>query len=210
MSSTNTRTNTRYLTRMAVLIAVMLLMEATGLGMIRTAGLEITILQVPVVIGAIVLGPSAGAALGAVFGAISFWECFGRSAFGAVLLGIDPLFTLLTCMVPRILMGLCTGLIFKGLYRIDRTRVISFALSSLCGALLNTVFFMTFLMVLFGRTEFILNMRGEMSVLPFVIAFVGFNGLTEAIVCFVSGAAISKALVHFLPAVDRTADPLKV
>lgn len=193
------RVSTGYLTRMAVLIAVLLLLEATGLGMIKTAGLELTILQVPVIIGAIILGPAAGGVLGGIFGAISFWECFGRSYFGAILLGINPVFTFLTCMVPRILMGLCTGLIFKGLYRVDKTKLVSFAVSSLCGALLNTLFFMTTLILLFGSTEYILSLRGDLPVVPFVVAFVGIQGLVEALVCFLVGAVVSKALVHFLP-----------
>ena len=52
------------LVRVSVLVAIMLLLEVTGLGMIKTAGLEITILMVPVIVGAIVMGPAAGAVLG--------------------------------------------------------------------------------------------------------------------------------------------------
>ena len=61
------------LVRISVLVAIMLLLEITGLGMIKTAGLEITILMVPVIVGAIVMGPASGAILGGVFGCISFW-----------------------------------------------------------------------------------------------------------------------------------------
>lgn len=199
MTNTNTSARTGYLVRISSLIAIMLLLEATGLGMIHVGVLELTILQIPVVIGAIILGPSAGALLGGVFGAISFWECFGRSAFGAALLAINPLSTLIVCFVPRILMGFLCGLIFKALYSIDKTKLLSFAASSLAGALLNTVLFMTALMLLFGNDPFILNMRGSLGLLPFLVAFVGLQGLVEAIVCFLVGAAVSKALIHFLP-----------
>ena len=95
----------KYMVRMAVLVAILLFLEATGLGMIKTPGLEFTIMQVPVLIGAIVMGPMAGAVLGGVFGVISFWECFGRSAFGVVLLGISPIKTFLVCVPTRLLMG---------------------------------------------------------------------------------------------------------
>ncbi|MEG0824489.1 MAG: ECF transporter S component [Oscillospiraceae bacterium] len=199
MTNTNTSARTGYLVRISSLVAIMLLLEATGLGMIHVGVLELTILQIPVVIGAIILGPSAGALLGGVFGAISFWECFGRSAFGAALLAINPLSTFIVCFVPRILMGFLCGLIFKALYSIDKTKLLSFAGSSLAGALLNTVLFMTALMLLFGNDPFILNMRGGLGLLPFLVAFVGLQGLVEAIVCFLVGAAVSKALIHFLP-----------
>ena len=82
---------------LAVLLAILLMLEITGLGMFKTFGLELTILQIPVVIGAIVLGPSAGAALGCAFGLISFWECFGKSQFGVELMSINPFLTFLVC-----------------------------------------------------------------------------------------------------------------
>ena len=98
---------------LAVLLAVLILLEVTGLGMFRTFGLELTILQIPVIIGAIVLGPAAGAALGCAFGLLSFWECFGKSVVGAELLAINPLLTFLVCVPTRTLMGWLCGLIFR-------------------------------------------------------------------------------------------------
>lgn len=188
------KNSTQYMVRMAVLVAILLFLEATGLGMIKTPGLEFTIMQVPVIIGAIVLGPAAGAVLGGVFGCISFWECFGRSQFGAVLLGINPVGTFLTCVPTRLLMGLCCGLIFRALYKVDKTKLLSFGAASLLGALLNTLFFMGMLVAFFYNTEFIQNMAGGLSVIPFVLAFVGVQGLLEAVICALAGTAVSKAL----------------
>lgn len=71
---------------MAILIAIILVMAFTPLGYLKTAGLEITFIQVPVIVGAILMGPTAGAILGGVFGLTSFIQCFGLSAFGAALL----------------------------------------------------------------------------------------------------------------------------
>ena len=48
------------LVRISVLVAIMLLLEVTGLGMIKMPGLEITLLMVPVIVGAIVMGPASG------------------------------------------------------------------------------------------------------------------------------------------------------
>lgn len=186
-----------FMVRLAVLIAILLVLEITGLGLIKTPGLEFTIMQVPVLIGAIVMGPAAGAILGGTFGLISFWECFGKSAFGAVLLGISPIGTFVTCVLTRILMGLLCGLIFKALYKIDGTKLVSFGVASLAGALLNTVFFMTSLVLFFYNTAFIqgfVTALGSANPFTFVVAFVGVQGALEAVICFVVGAAVSKAL----------------
>lgn len=193
------------LTQMAILFAIMLLMAFTPLGFFKTAGVEISFLMIPVVVGAIVMGPVAGLILGAFFGLLSFIQCFGFSFFGGTLLGINPYFTFILCMIPRLLMGWLTGLIFKGLYRIDKTKWISFGVASLSGALLNTIFFVGGLFLLFGRTEFIMGLRGGMNLIAFAAAFVGTNGVIEAIVCFVVGTALSKVLVHFLPSQQRAA-----
>lgn len=102
-------------------------------------------------------------------------------------------------MVPRVLMGYLSGVIFQLLHRGGKTKILSFAVSSLSGAVLNTVFFVTMLMLLFGSSDYMMSMRGGMGLLSFLAAFVGINGLVEAIVAFILGTAISKALVQFLP-----------
>ena len=52
-----TKISVQDMVQLSVLIAILLLLELTGLGMIKTAGLEITIMLVPVIVGAIVMGP---------------------------------------------------------------------------------------------------------------------------------------------------------
>ena len=110
----NQKADTVYMVEMALLIAVILIMAFTPIGYIRTLGLEITLIVVPVAVGAVTLGPAAGAALGAVFGITSFIQCFGMSPFGAALLGINPIYTLIVCVLPRTLMGWLTGLLYQG------------------------------------------------------------------------------------------------
>ena len=166
---------TRRLTQLALLVAIMLVLAFTPLGYL-------------------LLGPASGAFLGGVFGLTSFIQCFGMSQFGATLLGIDAVRTFLVCMVSRVLMGWLCGLIFKALHKLDKTRFLSYAAASLSAAVLNTVFFMGLLMLLFGQTDFILNMRGGMNLIAFLAAFVGIQGVVEAIVAFALGTAISKAV----------------
>ena len=182
---------------MALLVAIILLMAFTPIGYIKTFGLEITLIVVPVTVGAITLGPVAGAVLGAIFGITSFIQCFGMSAFGAMLLSINPAGTFVVCVAARILMGWLTGLIYQGLKKVQPIRKISVFLASLIGPFLNTFFFMTTLVLFFYNTEYIqgiVTSLGAKNALAFVVAFVGVNGLVEAIVCFILGSAVSKAL----------------
>lgn len=197
-----TITNQRTLTvvQMGLFTAIILLMAFTPLGYIKTAGLEITLLVVPVAVGAIVLGPTAGAILGGIFGLTSFAQCFGASPFGAILLGVNPIGTFIVCVVARVLMGWLTGLVFRAMKKGHYTGGIAHAGASLVGPLLNTFFFMTLLILFFYRTDFIQGIAGQLgttNVFAFVLAFVGINGLVEAIACFVLGAAVSKALDLF-------------
>lgn len=138
---TQKKFSTKYLVEMALLVAIILIMAFTPIGYIRTAGLEITLIVVPVAVGAVTLGPAAGAILGGVFGVTSFIQCFGMSPFGAALLGINGFLTFLVCVPTRILMGWLTGLIYKGLRKTKLPSGASVTISNLCCPLLNTTFF---------------------------------------------------------------------
>ncbi|MBO5952662.1 MAG: ECF transporter S component [Oscillospiraceae bacterium] len=209
MQTSKNHTKILYLTQMAVLIAIMLVLELTGLGMIKIGILEMTILQFPVIVGAILMGQSVGAALGLVFGLISFWECFGKSAFGTALLGINPIFTFLVCVPTRTLMGWLCGLIYAGLRKLitpanaakglgyQAKMMIPYVAASLGGALLNTLFFMTTLLVLFGATDYIrdfMAMSGTENMLAFACWFVGVQGLVEALLCAFLGTVVSRGV----------------
>ena len=187
--------------QLALFAAIILLMTFTPLGYIRTPGLEITLLVIPVTVGAVILGPEAGAILGGVFGLTSFIQCFGMSPFGTVLLSISFVGTLVLCLVPRVLMGWLAGLVYKGMKKVDKTNVFSHAAANLAGPLLNTLLFMTALIVIFYNTEYIqgfVTALGATNVFEFAILFVTLNGLIEAAVCFVIGTAVSKAIEIFV------------
>ena len=192
----NVSAKTGKMVQLAILAAIVVLMAFTPLGYLQIGVVKITFLMIPVVSGAIILGPGAGAVLGAVFGMTSFVQCFGLDGFGTTLMGIQPVYTFIMCMFPRILMGTLCGVIFKGLVRVEKTRhkVIAYPVTGLCGALLNTVFFVGLLMLFFGGSDYIMGMRGDLDWFAFVVAFVGLNGVIEAVVCVVVAAAVSKAL----------------
>lgn len=189
--------STTRLVELALLTAIIVLMTFTPIGYIKTLGLSITLMVIPVTVGAIIIGPAGGAVLGGVFGITSFIQCFGADPFGAALLSINPVYTFIMCMVPRILMGWLTGLIFLGIKKVDKTKAISFAAASLAGPLLNTILFMSTLVLFFYRTEFIQGFvtdLGAGNAVMFIILFVGLNAVAEAGTCLFIGTAISKSL----------------
>ncbi|MBE6884200.1 MAG: ECF transporter S component [Ruminococcaceae bacterium] len=195
---------TRNLVQLALLTAIIIVMSFTPIGYLKTPIVEITFIPIPVVIGAIVIGPSAGAFLGAVFGLTSFIQCFGMSQFGAMLLSINPIFTFIMCFVARLLMGWLCGLIFKAFYRFDKSssKLVSYGAASLSGALLNTLFFVALLLLLFGNTDFVQSF-GD-TVFGIIATIVGVNGLVEALVCMIVGAAVSKAIDKIFRRTSKT------
>ena len=61
----------RHMVQIALLAAIMMVMSATPLGYIPLPFMKATIMHIPVIIGACLLGPSVGAGLGALFGLTS-------------------------------------------------------------------------------------------------------------------------------------------
>lgn len=199
MSVRNTNQKLNYMVKIAILIALILLLEATGLGLLKFGVVEITTFVIPVAIGAIILGPTAGGILGLAFGLISLWECVtGKSAFGVALFDINPFYTVFMCIVPRFLCGWLAGFIYRALKKIDKTKFVRHAGAALSCALLNTIFFLVTLMLLFGSTDFIQGIWESMapgkSVILFLAALVGVNGVIEAASCGIVGAAVARAL----------------
>ena len=167
---------------------------------VKTLGLEITLTLIPISVGSVLLGPVSGLILGGVYGVCSFLQCLGLllpSPFGAALLTIDPFLTAVTCIVPRLICGFVPGLVYSALKKVDKTNVIAQAVGCLTCPILNTLFFMSFLMLFFGSSELIqgfMEMLGVFNPFLFVFAFVGINGLVEIITCVVIAPAVVKAL----------------
>ena len=183
--------------QLAVLIAIIMIMAFTPLGYLRTAGLEISLITIPVVIGAMSIGPGAGAVLGLVFGITSFYQCFGMSTFGAALLSINPFLTFLVCVPTRALMGYLSGVLFRAFRKVDRTKTVCYFVGGLLGAFMNTLFFMGMLLICFGSSDYLQEMNaamGNLNVLAFMIALAGINGLLEMPLTCITGGAVSKAL----------------
>ena len=174
--------STRQLTVLGLMIAIMIIFAFTPIGSIPIGPLVITLQVIPVAISAVVLGPKGGAIAGAVFGLLSFLQALGigiPSAMGAMLVGLNPFLAFVQRFVPRLLDGFLVGLIFKALRK--KNIYMACTVTGFFAAFLNTVFFMTALVVLFGNTEYIQGLMGGQNVILFICAFVGVNAIVEMI-----------------------------
>ena len=119
----NTSSKTYKLVLSAMLGAIVIVLGVTPLGFIPFGPMKLTILHIPVIIGAIYGGPVVGMTVGLIFGIMSIFQAPGDITFGPVwatgemknylLIGV-------TAIVPRVLIGLTAALTFKGAKRISR------------------------------------------------------------------------------------------
>ena len=195
---------TSQLTILGLMSGILFLMAYTPLGYLNIGPLAVTFNVIPVAICAVVLGPTGGAVAGAVFGLTSFLQAMGiggTSALGAALFQINPFLSAVQCFVPRILDGLLIGFIYRGMRK--KTNVYaSCAVTGFFSAFLNTLFFMTALVVMFGNTEVIQNLMGGRNVIIGCCMMVGVNAISEMVSSTVITAAVGTALskAHLIPA----------
>ena len=195
---------TSQLTILGLMSGILFLMAYTPLGYLNIGPLAVTFNVIPVAICAVVLGPTGGAVAGAVFGLTSFLQAMGiggTSALGAALFQINPFLSAVQCFVPRILDGLLIGFIYRGMRK--KTNVYaSCAVTGFFSAFLNTLFFMTALVVMFGNTVVIQNLMGGRNVIIGCCMMVGVNAISEMISSTIITAAVGTALskAHLIPA----------
>ena len=196
--------NTSQLVLLGLMTAILLLMAYTPLGYLNIGPLAITMNMIPVAIAAITLGPVGGAVTGAVFGMTSFLQCIGvggTSAMGAILFDINPVLAFIQRFVPRLLDGLLLGYIFRGVRKMSNTYV-ACTVTGFFSAFLNTAFFMSLLVLLFGNTQYMQDLMGGKNVIAFICGFVGINAVCEIGFATVITGAVGAALyrAHFVPA----------
>lgn len=80
------------------------------------------------------------------------------------------------------------------------------AITGFCTALLNTIFFMSALVLLFGDTDYLKGLMKGKNVLLFIITFVGVNALFEIITTTIITTAVGSALykAKLVPSANNT------
>lgn len=172
-------------------------------------GLSITLIHIPVMIGAIVLGPSAGAMLGGVWGISCIIKALTAppSPLDAAIFW-NPLVSL----IPRILAGWLAGLAFVGLIRLCRklskkeknsklAQGISAGVSAVVGSVANTVLVLSMIYLLYGTQfgeQLGINMVSFGGLLDYIMIAFAANASLEVVVCVVVSIPVSYALARLL------------
>ena len=108
------RTDVRKLAGMALLTAIVVILQLLG-SFIRFGPFSISLVLIPIVIGAALYGAGAGAWLGFVFGLVVL-----LSGDASVFLVIHPVGTILTVLVKGTAAGLISGLVYQALSKAMR------------------------------------------------------------------------------------------
>ena len=204
----NKSIDVRALAILGLMTALLILFSFTPIGTIPIGPLSITLNVIPLAVAAIALGPVGGLIMGCVFGLLSFLQCLGigiPSGMGITLFSIDPFLAFIQRFIPRALDGFLVGLIFRALEKKPGFRPACF-IAGFCSAFLNTAFFMSALVLLFGNTEYVRGLMNGRSFLVFVCAFVGVNAVVEMLVCTVVSGFVGSALhrAKILPLKKKT------
>ena len=190
----------RQMVTLSMLSAILLVMSYTPLGYLNIGPLAISLNMIPVGIGAITLGPIGGMFLGSMFGITSFLQCLGiggTSAMGVILFELNPFFAFVQRFVPRLLAGLLSGWIFKGLRKLTNYTIACFV-TGFSAAVLNTILFMSALILLFGNTDYLQGLIGGRNVIVFACAFVGVNAVVEMFAVTAAVGTLGKVLGKYL------------
>lgn len=191
---TNTREKTRMLAFMGILTAIVIVLQAMAIG-IRFGEFSITLVLVPIVIGAALYGWKAGAWLGLVFGIVVLLTDAG--AF----LAINVPGTVITCILKGVLAGAVAAVVYKLLEKKNAW------LAILCAAvvcpIVNTGVFLLGCLIFFYDTvkEWAVGFGYANVGAYFLFGFVGLNFIVELAI----NLCLSTVIVRILSIVKRPA-----
>lgn len=192
----------------ALFAALIIIMAFTPfLGYIPLGFTRATIIHIPVIIGALLLGPKKGAFLGFVFGMTSFINnTINPTATSFV---FSPFYSLgeieggfgsiIICFIPRILVGVVPYYVYRFMRKITdqwkSSMTVSLGVAGILGSLTNTILVMSLILLFFKDAYAAANGVASTAVYGFILSIIGINGVPEAIVAAVITAFTGRALL---------------
>ncbi len=177
------------------------------LGFIPLGVIKATTVHIPVIIGAILLGPKAGAILGGVFGLTSIIQntmapavvSFVFSPFIPVP-GSDKgsMLSLVVALVPRILIGVFAGLIYKVMEKRKINRALSCGVAAFVGSMANTLLVMGGIWLFFGKEYAAAKNLGLETLSTFILGVIATQGMAEMAVAVVLAVLIAVPLTKVM------------
>lgn len=198
-----TSKDTRWLTSVALMAAIVILLANTPLGMIQLPIIKATTVHIPVILGAVLLGPIAGGILGAVFGVCSLISntmaptllSFAFSPFMSttgVLGAVKALWISIGC---RVMIGVVSGWFWILMKKLKVNSVAALSLAGFIGSMTNTVFVMGSIYLLLARQYAEARSVGVNAVWGLIMGTITASGIPEAIAAAILVGVIGKVML---------------
>ena len=194
---------TRWVVGVALMAAVVILLASTPLGMIQLPIIKATTVHIPVILGAILLGPMAGSILGGVFGICSMISntvappllAFAFSPFMSTTGLVGALKAVWISVGCRILIGLVSGWLWIGLKKLRANDLIALPIVGFVGSMTNTIAVMGSIYFLLAKQYAEAKQVAITAVYGLVMGTVTGAGVMEAVTALVLVTAIGKVLL---------------
>lgn len=202
-----TKRDVRWMVSVALMAAIVIVLASTPLGMIQLPIIKATTVHIPVIIGAILLGPTAGAILGGVFGVCSLVSntmaptllSFAFSPFLSTTGIMGALKAIWVSVGCRILIGFVAGwlwILFKKLKMNQKmTQFIALAITGFVGSIVNTIAVMGSIYILFAQQYAQAKEVAITAVWGLIMGTITASGIPEAIAAAVLVTVITKVLL---------------
>lgn len=198
--------DTRYMALLAMFCGVLLVMGMTGIGFIPLPVIKATTMHIPVILGAVLLGPGAGAVLGAVFGLCSIWAnttspgllAFAFSPFMSTEGLVGAAKSLWIALGCRILLGVIAGYLWRILKKWIRKDYIALPVTAVIATLCHTALVMGSIYVLLAQQYAEAKNVAVTAVFGLVMGTVTASGIPEAIAAAILVTVIGKSLLHLM------------
>ena len=196
----NWKRDTRWLVLLALFVAIEIFLNVTGIGLIPLPLIKASTLHIPVIVGAVLMGPLAGGVLGGVFGLCSIWS--NSTAPTALSFAFSPFLatsaagavkTIWIAFGCRVLIGVVAGWLWIILKKLRVNDLVALPVVGAAGALTNTGLVMTSIDLLLSPEFAAAKNIAMEAVMGAVMAIVAANGVPEAIAAAVLVTAIGKA-----------------
>lgn len=198
--------DTRWMVCVALMAAIVIVLANTPLGMIQLPVIKATTVHIPVILGAVLLGPLAGGILGGVFGICSLISntmaptllSFAFSPFMSTT-GLPGVLKALWISVGcRILIGVVSGWLWKLFEKVRLNQTIALPITGFVGAMVNTVTVMGSIYLLFAQQYAQAQNVGVTAVWGLIMGTITASGIPEAIASAVLVLALGKVLLRFM------------
>lgn len=187
----------------SLMAAIIVLLASTPLGMIQLPVIKATTTHIPVILGAIILGPMAGCILGGVFGICSMVSntvaptllSFAFSPFMSTTGLIGAVKAIWISVGCRILIGLVSGWLWIFLKKAKLNDFIALPIVGFIGSMINTIMVMGSIYFLLAQQYAEAKNVALTAVYGLVMGTVTGAGVMEAIAALVLVTAIGKVLL---------------